>query len=217
MYSHRSDHSRPYSERRHKDPGEEHWEKHETQRNCQRKYGGSMERTSRSREYGDSPRRQYSKDSVTRERRRKSPLRRRVSSPDFASSEKKRRRLTEDDDRYKYRHSAEVKTSRQLSLDGACVHPSADFKHEEDFESRKRTASSGHGHQHEEFVPRKRYEDDRDRTWGCPRARTETQEDSIKVSHIRRWKGFSLLPVQPSPEHQFSHLFVSSLSIKGHL
>lgn len=195
MYTHRSDHSRQYSEKRHRDPDDEHWEKHETQRNSHRKYGSSMERTSRSREYSDSPRTQYSKDSVNRERRQKSPLRKHVSSPDWGASEKKKRRLTEDEDHYKYRHSAEVKTSRQLSLDSAYVHPSTDFKHEEDFESRKRTRSSRHGHQHEEFVHRKEYEDDHERMWGCPRARIQTQDDTMKVSPIRYWKGFILLSI----------------------
>lgn len=196
MYSHWSDHSRQYSERRHRDPDDEDWKKHETQRNSYRKYGGSMERTSTSSEYSDSPSRQSSKDSVNRERGWKSPLRRHLSSPDWGASEKKRRRLTEDEDHYKYRHLNEVKTGRQLSLDSAYVHPSPDFKHKDDFESRQRTRSSGHGHHHEEFVHRKRDEDDHERTWGCPRARTpQTHDDSIKVSHIRHWKGFSLLPI----------------------
>lgn len=184
MYFHRSDHSRQYSERRHRDPDDEHWETHESQRNSHHKYGGSMERTSRSREYSDSPRRQYSKDSVNRERGRKSPLRRQVSSPEWGASEKKRRRLTDDEDHYKYRHSAEVKTSRQLSLDSVYVHPSTNCKHEEDFESRKRTRSSRHGHHHEEFVHRKGYDDDHERIWDSPRARTQTQDGSMKVSPI---------------------------------
>lgn len=187
MYPHRSDHSRQHSERRHGDPDDEPWEKHECQRDCHRKYCGSMERTSRSREYG--------KDSMNRERTRKSPLRRRVSSPDWGASEKKRRRLTEDADHYKYRHLAEVKTSRQLSLDSAYAHPTADRKHKEDFESQKRTRSSRHGHHHEEFLHRKRCEDEHERTWGCPRARTETKDNAMKVSHLRHWKGFSLLPI----------------------
>lgn len=171
MYSHRSDHSRQYGERRHRDPDDEHWEKHEAQRNSYRKYGGSVERTSRSREYGDSPRRQYSTDSVSREKRRKSPFSRRLSSPDWGASEKKRRRLTEDEDHYRYRHSAEVKTSRQPSP-----------------ESPKRTRSSRQGHHHEEFAPRQRCEDGGERTRGCPRAQTPARDASLKVSHSRHRK-----------------------------
>lgn len=198
MYSHRPDHSRQYNERRHRDPSDEHWEMHETQRNCHRKYGGSMERTSRSREYSDSPRRQYSKDSVNREKRQKIPLRTRVSSPDWDPSEKKRRRLTEDEEHYKYRDLAEVKTSRQLSLDSAYTQPSTDLHHEEECKSQKRMRSSRHGHHHEEFEHRRPFEDEHERTWGCPRTRTQTQDDSMKVSHIgTHWResflGFSLL------------------------
>lgn len=196
MYSHRSDHSRQYNERRHRDVDQEHWEKHESHRNSHRKYGSSTERTSRSREYSESPRRQYSKDSKSRERRRQSPLRRRVPSPDWGASEKKRRRLTEDEDNYKYRRLAERKMSQQLSLDSANVRPSADFKHGDDFESRKGTKSSRHEHRHEEFDYRKRREDivssqlsgyhndrdDRERTWDCSRERTRSHDDSMKVS-----------------------------------
>lgn len=202
MYSHRSDHSRQYTERRHWDGDNEHWEKQETQRNFHPTYGGSLERTSRSREYSDSPRRQYSKDSMTRERRRKSPLRRRVSSPDWGASETKRRRLTEDEDDYKYRHLAQGKTSRQLSLDSANVHPSTDVKHEKDFESWKSMKSSSHRHHHEEFVYRKRHEDDistqlsgynndrddRARTWDYAHERTQYQDGSMKVSHNRNYE-----------------------------
>lgn len=199
MYSHRSDHSRQYSGRRHRDPDDEHWEKHETQRSSHRKHGGSAETTSRSRDYDDSPRRKYSTDSVRREKRQKSPLRRRVSSPDWGASERKRRRLTEDEDHYKYRRSAGVKTSWQLSPDSAYSHPSTDCKREEDFKSLKRATSSRHGHQREEFAHGQRYGDDRETTWGCPRAGTPTQDDSMKVSHIRHWKelfqGPILLPM----------------------
>lgn len=208
MYSHRSDHSRQYGVRRHWDGDDEHWEKHETQRNSHRSYRGSLERTSRSREYSDSPRRRYSKDSANRERRRKSPLRRRASSPDWGASERKRRRLTEDEEDYKYRHLAEGKTSRQLSLDGANVHPSTDLKQEKDFESRKRMKGSGHRH-HEDFVYRKRHDDtqltgynndrdDRERTWDCARERTQSLDEPMKVSHNRNrnmsFKGFCLSP-----------------------
>lgn len=200
MYSQWSSHSWQYSERRHRDPNDEHWEKHETQRNSHRKYGGTMERTSRSREYSDSPSRQSSTDSVNRERRRKSPLRRHVSSPDWVASEKKKQRLTEDEDHYKYRHLPEVKTGRQLSLDSAYVHPSLDFKHKDDFESRQRTRSSGHRHHQEEFVHRKRDEDGRERTWGCPRARTpQAQDGSLKVSHIDTGRDLAYCQSSPNP------------------
>ena len=195
MSFHRSDQSRQYSERRHRDPDDEHWGKCESQRIYHSKYGGSMEKTSRSREFSASPRRQYSKEEEERRRNStfKSTLTRDVSSSDWAASEKKKRRLTEDEDHYKYRHLAEVKTSRQLSLGSTYIHTSTDFKHEDDFESRKRTRSFRHGHHHEEFVHRKRYEDDNESTWGCSRVKTETQDDSMKVSGIRQWKAFSVL------------------------
>lgn len=206
MQSHRSDHSQQYNDRnsRRWDSYNEHRERHEPYRDVQwnshHKYHGSTERTRKSREYSDSPKRLYSNDSLKRERSRQSPLRRHMSSPDSSASERKRRRFTEGVDDYRYRHGTEDRISRQLSPDNAHGHTFKDFKHsptqEEDYKCRT-TQDSRHKRWQKDFTCRSQDEDlnsiklseyyrDRDsheRSWDSSPERTQHQDDSMKVSH----------------------------------
>ncbi|XP_076585244.1 uncharacterized protein LOC143319881 [Chaetodon auriga] len=212
MYSHRSEHShsRQYNGRSSRqwdgyDDRREEWR--ETHRDVQReshhKYGGdghsSTQKTSRSREYSDSPKRPYSRDSLNRDRSRKSPLRRRMSSPDWGAFEKKRQRFTEgDEDDYRYRRVPEDKSSRQSPDSFSRADISKDLKHtvpqDEDFRYRKTTQDSRHRHRHEEFTYKQQRDDltsrrlsgyykDRDgheRSWDHSQERTRSQDHSIK-------------------------------------
>lgn len=208
MYSNRSEHShgRQYSDRnsRQWDNYEDRRERRDSHRDALRdshhKYGGdglnSTERTSRSREYSDSPTRLYSKDSLKRDWSGKSPVRRRLS-PDWASSENKRQRFTEDDEEdYRYRRAPEDKISRQSPDSFSRVHGSKDFKcgppQEEDFSCRKATQDSRHRYRQEEFTYRQQHDDlsgrrssgyykDRDgqeRSWDRSPDRKRSQEHS---------------------------------------
>ncbi|XP_035515825.1 cyclin-dependent kinase 12-like isoform X1 [Morone saxatilis] len=177
MYSNRSEHShsRQYSDRssRQWDGYDARWEeRHDPHRDIPRdshyKYGGdghsSAERKSRSREYSDSPMRLYSKDSLNRDRSRKSPVRRRMSSPDWSVSEKKRRRFTEgDEDDYRYRRVSEDKASRHSPDSFSRAHVTSDYKHtliqEEEFKYRKTSQDSRHRYRNEEFTYRQQHDD----------------------------------------------------------
>lgn len=207
-YSHR----RQYSDRssRQRDGYGDRWEERrephrDLPRDSHHKYGGDghsgTERTSRSREYSDSPKSVYSKDSLNRDRGRKSPVRRRMSSPDWGSSEKKRRRFTVgDEDDYRYRHEPEDNTSRQSPDSFSHAHVTKDFKHtlpqEEDFKYRKTAPDSRHRYQHEEFTYRQQHDDltwrrssgyfkdidGRERSRDLSEERTQSQDHSTKVS-----------------------------------
>lgn len=215
MYPNRSEysHRRQYSDRSSRqwdgydDRREERREPHrDTQRDSHHKYGGnghsSTERTSRSREYSDSPKSLYSKDSLNRDRSRKSPVRRRMSSPDRGASEKKRRRFTVgDEDDYRYRREPEDKTSRQSPDSFSRAHVTKDFKHtlpqEEDFKYRKTTQDSKQRYWHEEFNYRQQHDDltcrqssgyykdkdGHDRSRDHSQERTQSQDRSTKVSY----------------------------------
>ncbi|XP_070847749.1 cyclin-dependent kinase 12-like [Chaetodon trifascialis] len=212
MYSHRSEHShsRQYNGRSARqwdgyDDRREEWR--ETHRDVQResyhKYGGdghsSTQKTSRSREYSDSPKRPYSRDSLNRDRSRKSPVRRRMSSPDWGAFEKKRQRFTEgDEDDYRYRRVPEDKSSRQSPDSFSRTDVTKDLKHtvpqDEDFRYRKTTQDSRHRHRHEEFTYKQQRDDltsrrlsgyykDRDgheRSWDRSQERTRSQDHSTK-------------------------------------
>ncbi|KAI3352725.1 hypothetical protein L3Q82_019308, partial [Scortum barcoo] len=176
IMSNRSDysHRRQYSDRgsRQWDGYDDRWEeRRESHRDAPRdsyhKYGGdghsSTERTSRSREYSDSPKRPYSQDSLSRDWSRKSPVRRRMSSPDWGASEKKRRRFTEDDeDDYRYRRESGDKSNRQSPDSFSRAHQSRDFKHtlspEEDFKYRKTTQDFRHRNRHEDFTYKQQHD-----------------------------------------------------------
>ncbi|XP_026159103.1 cyclin-dependent kinase 12-like isoform X2 [Mastacembelus armatus] len=178
MYSHRSEYSdrRQYGGRSSRswddydDRCEERRESHrDVLRDSYHKHGGdgcssSRERTSRGREYSDSPNRAYNKDSLSREWRRKSPVRRRMSSPDWGVSEQKRRRLTEDDDDgYRYRYTHEDNTFKQSPDIFSHLHVPKDFKHtlpqDEDFKYQKTPKDSKHRRWHEEFMCRQKHDD----------------------------------------------------------
>ncbi|XP_018533989.1 uncharacterized protein LOC108884536 [Lates calcarifer] len=210
MYSNRSEHShrRQYGDRgsRQRDDYDDRWEeRRETYRDLPQdpyhKYGAdghsNTERTNRSREYSDSPKRLYSKDSVSKDWSRKSPVRRRMSSPDWGAAEKKRRRYTEDnEDDYRYRREPEDKTFRQSPDSFSRLHLPKDFKHtlpqEEDFKYRKTSQDSRHRHRHEEFTYRPQHDDYRlssgyyrdrgrhERSWDDSEERTRSQECSTK-------------------------------------
>lgn len=212
MYSHRfeTSHSRQYSDRssRHWDGHNDCWERREphrdTERDSHHKYGGGKEMKSRSREYSDSLKRLSNKDSLNRERSRRSPGRRHMSSPDWGASEKKRQKFTEDDDDYRYKRNANCKASRQ-SPDSSRAYTTKDFKHrlpqDEDFKYRNTTHDSRHRHRHEEvpYRPREdeptcrqssghyRYRDGHER--GCSPERTRPQSQPVKVSHKKQGVG----------------------------
>ncbi|XP_008292532.1 serine/arginine repetitive matrix protein 1-like [Stegastes partitus] len=168
MYSNRSEHShrRQYGDRssrqwdEYDDWQEERREPHrETPRDSYHKYGGdglgSTERSCRSREFSDSPKRLYSKDSLNRERSRKSPARRRMSSPVWDPSEKKKRRFAENDESdYRYRGEPQDKGYWQPDSSSR-AHVAKSFKdappQEDEFKYRKTPQDSRHRHRHEEF------------------------------------------------------------------
>ncbi|KAM7418437.1 hypothetical protein PAMA_015859 [Pampus argenteus] len=179
MHSDRSEYGH---RRQHGDRGTRQWddyngrweEKREPHRDITwdsyHKYSGdghsSSERTSRRRrrEYSDSPTMLHSTDSLNRERSRKSPVRRRMSSPDWSVSEKKRRSFTEDDkDNYRYRGEPEDKMYRQSPDSFSHAHVPKDFKHtlpqEEDFKDRKTLQDSRNRHQQEEFTYKQQHDD----------------------------------------------------------
>ncbi|XP_023135727.2 cyclin-dependent kinase 12-like [Amphiprion ocellaris] len=176
MYSNRSEHRSEHSHRRqYSDRSSRQWdeyddrreERREPHRDSYHKYGGdghsSTERTCRSREYSDSPKRLYSKDSLNRDRSRKSPVRRRMSSPIWDPSEKKGRRFTEDDESdYRYRGEPQEKSYWQ-SDSSSHAHVTKNFKdappQEEDFKYRKTPQDSKQRHRHEEFTYRQRHDD----------------------------------------------------------
>lgn len=212
MSSHRFEpsHSRQYSDRssRQCDGYNNCWERREAHRDAEReshhKYGGGKEMKSRSREYSDSLKRLSNKDILSRERSRRSPVRRRMSSPDWGVSEKKRQKFTEDhDDDYRYKRNTNSKASRQ-SPDSSRAHTTKDFKHrlpqDEDFKYRSTTHDSRHRHRYEEVPYRHREDDltcrqssghyrDRDgheRGWDCSPERTRSQNQSLKVSHKKQ-------------------------------
>ncbi|XP_062291471.1 cyclin-dependent kinase 12-like [Scomber scombrus] len=176
----------------------------------------SSERTSRSREYSNSPKRLHSKDSFNRERSRKSPTRRPVSSPDWSISEKKRRRVTEDDkDNYRYRRESEDKMYRH-SPDSFSRVPK-DLKHtlpqEEDFRHRKTLQDSRNRHRNEEFTYKQQRDDltyrrssgyynDRhgqERSQGHSQDRMQSQDHSMTQSYAKPRESDD----SPSTDHDY--------------
>ncbi|KAM9857564.1 uncharacterized protein ACBR49_001182 [Aulostomus maculatus] len=171
MYSDRSDHGqrRQYGDRGARpwdDDYSDRWDdKHEPHRNVQRnsynKYSSdkhnSTERTNRSREYSDSHQMLYSKESLNKERSRRSPVRRRLSSPDWSTPENKRRRFLEDNvDDYKYRREPDDDMYRQSP--DCFAHKSKDFKYtspkQEDLRYRTTHQDSRNRHRHEDVAYR---------------------------------------------------------------
>lgn len=168
MHSNRSEHShrRQYSQRssRQWDEYDSRWEKRrepprDVPRESCHKYGGdghsSAERR-RSREYSESPKRLYSKDSLNRDWSRKSPARRRMSSPVWDPSEKKRQRFADDDERdYRHRRDPQEKTHRPSPDSFSRSHVSRNFEdaspQDEDFKYRKTPQDPRHGHRHEDL------------------------------------------------------------------
>ncbi|XP_040001938.1 cyclin-dependent kinase 12-like [Xiphias gladius] len=230
MYSNRSEHShrRQYGDRSSRqwedydDRWEERREPHrDVPRDSYHKYGGdghtSTERTNRSREYSDSPKRPYNKESVSRDWSRKSPVRKHMSSPDWDAAENKRGRFTEDDeDDYRYRREPEDKTYSQSPDGFSHLHVPKDFKHtlpqEEDFKYRKTSQDSRQRHRHEEFTYRQQHDDyrllsgyykDRDRSersWDRSEERTRSKEHSTKSCGKPRERDDS-----PSKDHEDHH------------
>ncbi|XP_029364645.1 cyclin-dependent kinase 12-like isoform X2 [Echeneis naucrates] len=200
MYSSRSEHShrRQYSER-----GSRQWddcdrweERHGAHRDGMgdsfQKYGrdgrGSRERTNRSRELSDSPNRWHSKDSLSREWKRRSPARRHMPSPDWGTAGRKRQRISEDDED-DYGSRREDKTYRH-SQDSF-----SHFKHtriqEEDCKFRKTSQESRHRRRHEEETYRPmsgHYKDGKslEKSWECSEERTRSQEFSMKSRYKPR-------------------------------
>ncbi|CAB1444897.1 unnamed protein product [Pleuronectes platessa] len=105
MYSNRAEHSnrRPYGDRsaRQRDNYDDRWEeRRDPHRDSYQKHGvdghSSAEKTNNTRGYSDSPKRWYGKDRVSRDGSRKSPVRGRMSSPDWGAADKTRRRYAKD-------------------------------------------------------------------------------------------------------------------------
>ncbi|XP_041839741.1 cyclin-dependent kinase 12-like isoform X2 [Melanotaenia boesemani] len=164
-YSHRWPSDR--SSRQWDDYNDRREERHDSLRDAPRdsfqKYRGdghsSTEKTGRGGEY-DSPKRQYSTDSLNRDWSRKSPLRRRMSSPVRDASERKRQRFTGDDDNdYRYRHESLEKPYRLSPDNFSHEHKTKDLKcappQEDDFKYRKTYPDSRYRHHREEFPYRK--------------------------------------------------------------
>ncbi|KAG7487192.1 hypothetical protein JOB18_048659 [Solea senegalensis] len=187
MYSNRSEHSH---RRQHGDRSSRQWnDRREPHRDVPRDSFQKYDRAeggNRSREYSDSPQRRYSQDWS-----RKSPVRRRGSSPDRGATEKKRRRFVDHDDDHKYRCEPEDKTYRQ-SPDGFSHQPK-DFKHslpqKDNFKYKKTSQDSRHRHeefsyrtQHDDHRPASGYHKDRDhreRSWERSEGSTRSQESSM--------------------------------------
>ncbi|XP_054460727.1 cyclin-dependent kinase 12-like [Anoplopoma fimbria] len=177
MQSNRSErsHRRQHSDRssRQWDDYDHRWEERREPRrdipqDSYQKYGGnghsSSERTSRSREYSDSPKKLYSKDSLNRDLSRKSSARRRMSSPDWGTFEKKRQRFTEDDrDDNRYRPEPDDNKNRPSPDSFSRAHMTKDFKQmlprEEDFKYSKTPQDSRHRYGHEEFTHKQQHDD----------------------------------------------------------
>ncbi|XP_040043380.2 uncharacterized protein LOC144382928 [Gasterosteus aculeatus] len=197
MQSRRSEHShrRQYRDRspRLKDDYDHRWEERrepprDPPQDSYQKYGGngcsSKERTSRSRQYSDSPKMLYSEDSLNRDLSRKTSARRRMSSPDWGSFEKKSQRNAEDGNRY--RLEPENDTTRRSPNSFSRAHVTKDFKQmltqEEDFQHRKTPQDSRHKYVHDEFTYRQQQDNCRqssgyykDRV-GHQRSRDRSQE-----------------------------------------
>lgn len=229
MYSYKSEYNerRQYGDRssRQWDDRDDRWEeRRESHRDgpqdSYHKYGGdghsSTKRTSRSREYSDSPKRVYNKDLLSRDRSRKSTVGRRVSSPDWGASEKKMRRLTEDDENgYRYRNECENKTYMQPPDSFSHSYTPKDLKdtpQDEDFRYRKTPQDFRHRHRHEEFTYRQQCDDfrhmsgchkDRDhdeRSWDHSQERSQSQDRSTKSYSKARERNES-----PSTDHKDLH------------
>ncbi|AWP06273.1 putative cyclin-dependent kinase 12-like [Scophthalmus maximus] len=195
MHSNRQSHRRQHGDRssRQRDDVDDRWEeRREPHRDVPRdpypKYGGnghgSAERTNKSREYTDSSKRGYSKDTVGREWSRKSPVRGPTSSPDWGAAEKKRQKFAEgEEDRY--RREPEDKKYRQS--------PDSYSQQEDDFKYRKTSQDSRHRHRHEEFTYRQQHDNDyrqpsgyykdgdhHENSWDRLEERTRSQESSTK-------------------------------------
>lgn len=159
---------------------------------------GSTERVSRSRDYGDSPKRLRSSDSASRDWSRNSPARRRLSPPGRDGPEEKRRRLAEQEDAdYRYNQDFSEKSHR---LSPASFSHNQQLRyspsHEDDVRYRKTSPYSRSRHQREELPHRKQYEDfcDREssdcfeanayqrRGRGYSPARTHSPNDTTRVS-----------------------------------
>ncbi|XP_076001932.1 uncharacterized protein LOC142994924 [Genypterus blacodes] len=219
MYSNKFEYDRrwQYGDRNPRDDGNTRWKERpgahsDAQRGSYHKYGGeahtSAERTSGSKEYSDSPQRPYYKEQLNRERSRKSPVRRRPSSPEWSVSEKRRRRYTVDDEAdFRYRYESEDKMYKYSPDDSQRTHASKDFKRatppEEDFKYRKTPQEPRPRQQHEDFTYRHEPEDfsyrrpsykDRDgqeRSHDHSAERTRPQEFPMKTSAKAREKHYS--------------------------
>ncbi|XP_074521595.1 uncharacterized protein LOC141787199 isoform X2 [Halichoeres trimaculatus] len=241
MYSNRSEHSHrgQYGEKisRQRDSYDDRWEERrephrDISQDSYHKYSGDghrgADRTSRSREYSGSPKRLYSTDSINRDWSRKSPVRRRVSSSDWASSEKKRRRFTEDDDdEYRYRRDAEEKPNR-LSPDAfSRSRTNKSSKHsqlqDEDFKYKK-TPDSRQKYQNKEYTyghhrddlscrPSSGYnkdDDSHERSWDRSQSWKHSQDYTIKSYSKPRER-----TVSPSPDYEDHRQSRARFSLNG--
>lgn len=196
MYSHKSEYRnrRQYSDRgsRQLDDYDDRWdERREPQRekpqDSHHKYGRdgrrSTERASRISEFSDSPKRSYSNDSNWS---RKSPVRRRMSSPVWDGSEQKRQRFADDDDDdYRYVYEPHGRTCRQSTDSGSHAHK--EFKNtpprEEDFRYRRSPPDSRHRHRHDDLTYSNKDRDGHKRSRSQEKTRFTLQDRPTKVGY----------------------------------
>ncbi|XP_053274600.1 cyclin-dependent kinase 12 [Pleuronectes platessa] len=201
MYSNRAEHSnrRPYGDRsaRQRDNYDDRWEeRRDPHRDSYQKHGGdghsSAEKTNNTRGYSDSPKRWYGKDRVSRDGSRKSPVRGRMSSPDWGAADKTRRRYAKDhEDDYRYRREPDDRKHRQSPDSFSHKRAPKDFERalpqDEDLKYRKPSQDSRHRHKHEEYPYRQQHDDykssvyykDKDHhkgRWDHSEERTRSQE-----------------------------------------
>lgn len=161
---------------------------------------GSADRVSRTRDYGDSPKRLRSSDSASRDWSRNSPARRRLSPPGRDGPEVKRRRRAEQDDAdYRYNQDFSVKSHR-LSPASFLHNQQSRYSPSREDDVRYRKTSPYSRHQREEFPLRKPYGDfcDRDssdcfeasanqrRGRGYSPERTHSPNDTARIQARRR-------------------------------
>lgn len=200
------------NERREKWP-ESHWDSHHKHH---RDEHSSSERTGRNVEASDSPQRRYSRDSLSRDWGRGSPVRRRVSSPVWDGYETKRRRYTAEytDHEYRQRHES----PRRLSADFSNNQKGTDYKYaaspdddEDDFRYRRSPPDSWHRHPQDAY--RKRSDDLSDRSFPGSYKDRDDQKRRQNSSQERRWSPDRPTKVGPDAQYMWVLLF-SKLSNK---
>lgn len=210
MYSLRSESS---DRRPHNDKNSRQWDVYDDRvegsdrnyrndRNSYHRYDGDghsrTKRESRSREYSDSPKRMYSKDSLNKDWSKKSPVRRCITSPDWRSTETKRQKFdkTYDDD-FRHRQDTVVTAFRPSPEEFSDINVSKDYRHtppqKEDARYKKTPTDSRRRQLDEKFTYKKQLNDYRplcpydkesdryERSWN--RSQQRSQDRCKEVTH----------------------------------